>query len=150
MLEAGGRVQSIEKAVRILEILAEAGTPMPLREIARRTELPKSTLHGIISTLRETGLVEQSAEDGCYGLGLHLFELGCAASGSRNITAISRPFLQGLANRAGETAFLAALDGTDAPLLEGTEAPHPACRISARHPYAAALHRPGQGVPGVE
>lgn len=46
MLEAGGRVQSIEKAVRILEILAEAGTPMPLREIARRTELPKSTLHG--------------------------------------------------------------------------------------------------------
>ena len=41
MLEAGGRVQSIEKAVRILEILAEAGTPMPLREIARRTELPQ-------------------------------------------------------------------------------------------------------------
>ena len=125
MLEAGGRVQSIEKAVRILEILAEAGTPMPLREIARRTELPKSTLHGIISTLRETGLVEQSAEDGCYGLGLHLFELGCAASGSRNITAISRPFLQSLANRAGETAFLAALDGTDALLLEVTEAPNP-------------------------
>lgn len=28
---------------------------MPLREIARRTELPKSTLHGIISTLREPG-----------------------------------------------------------------------------------------------
>ena len=58
MVEAGGRVQSIEKAVRILEILAEAGGPMPLREIARRTALPKSTLHGIISTLRETGLKE--------------------------------------------------------------------------------------------
>ena len=75
MQEAGGRVQSIEKAVKILEILAETGAPMPLREIARRTNLPKSTLHGIISTLRQTGLVEQSAEDGCYGLGLHLFEL---------------------------------------------------------------------------
>ena len=69
MPEVGGRVQSIEKAVRILELLAEAGEPMPLREIARRTGLPKSTLHGIISTLRETGLVEQSAVDGCYGLG---------------------------------------------------------------------------------
>ena len=125
MVEAGGRVQSIEKAVRILEILAEAGGPMPLREIARRTALPKSTLHGIISTLRETGLVEQSAEDGCYGLGLHLFELGCAASGSRDITAISRPFLQELANRAEETAFLAALDGTDTLLLEVMEAPNP-------------------------
>lgn len=105
MPEVGGRVQSIEKAVRILELLAEAGEPMPLREIARRTGLPKSTLHGIISTLRETGLVEQSAVDGCYGLGLHLFELGCAASGSRDITTLSRPFLQGLASRAGETAF---------------------------------------------
>ena len=92
MPEVGGRVQSIEKAVRILELLAEAGEPMPLREIARRTGLPKSTLHGIISTLRETGLVEQSAVDGCYGLGLHLFELGCAASGSRDITTLSRPF----------------------------------------------------------
>ena len=69
MPEVGGRVQSIEKAVRILELLAEAGEPMPLREIARRTGLPKSTLHGIISTLRETGLVEQSAVDGCYGHG---------------------------------------------------------------------------------
>ena len=57
MQEAGGRVQSIEKAVKILEILAETGAPMPLREIARRTNLPKSTLHGIISTLRQTGLV---------------------------------------------------------------------------------------------
>lgn len=116
----------------------------------RARELPKSTLHGIISTLRETGLVEQSAEDGCYGLGLHLFELGCAASGSRNITAISRPFLQSLANRAGETAFLAALDGTDALRWRSPKPPTAACRISARHPYAAALHRPGQGVPGVE
>ena len=34
MQEAGGRVQSIEKAVKILEILAETGAPMPLREIA--------------------------------------------------------------------------------------------------------------------
>ena len=144
MLEAGGRVQSIEKAVRILEILAEAGTPMPLREIARRTELPKSTLHGIISTLRETGLVEQSAEDGCYGLGLHLFELGCAASGSRNITAISRPFLQSLANRAGETAFLAALDGTDALLLEVTEAPNP-LRVALAPGTRMPLHCTAQG-----
>lgn len=144
MLESGGRVQSIEKAVRILEILAEAGTPMPLREIARRTELPKSTLHGIISTLRETGLVEQSAEDGCYGLGLHLFELGCAASGSRNITAISRPFLQSLANRAGETAFLAALDGTDALLLEVTEAPNP-LRVALAPGTRMPLHCTAQG-----
>ena len=88
MQEAGGRVQSIEKAVKILETLAAAEDPMPLRELARRTQLPKSTLHGIISTLRQTGLVEQSALDGRYGLGLHLFELGCAASSSRRITSL--------------------------------------------------------------
>lgn len=144
MQEAGGRVQSIEKAVKILEILAEAGTPMPLREISRHTGLPKSTLHGIISTLRQTGLVEQSAEDGCYGLGLHLFELGCAASGSRDITAISRPFLQSLASRAGETAFLAALDGTDALLLEVTEAPNP-LRVVLGPGTRLPLHCTAQG-----
>ena len=144
MQEAGGRVQSIEKAVKILEILAETGAPMPLREIARRTNLPKSTLHGIISTLRQTGLVEQSAEDGCYGLGLHLFELGCSASGSRDITAVSRPFLQSLATRAGETAFLAALDGTDALLLEVTEAPNP-LRVALGPGTRLPLHCTAQG-----
>ena len=144
MQEAGGRVQSIEKAVKILETLAAAEDPMPLRELARRTQLPKSTLHGIISTLRQTGLVEQSALDGRYGLGLHLFELGCAASSSRNITAISRPFLQSLANRAGETAFLAALDGTDALLLEVTEAPNP-LRVALAPGTRMPLHCTAQG-----
>ena len=144
MQEAGGRVQSIEKAVKILEILAETGAPMPLREVARRTNLPKSTLHGIISTLRQTGLVEQSAEDGCYGLGLHLFELGCSASGSRDITAVSRPFLQSLATRAGETAFLAALDGTDSLLLEVTEAPNP-LRVALGPGTRLPLHCTAQG-----
>ncbi len=144
MPEVGGRVPSIEKAVRILELLAEGGEPMPLREIARRTGLPKSTLHGIISTLRETGLVEQSVVDGCYGLGLHLFELGCAASGSRDITALSRPFLQGLASRAGETAFLAALDGTDALLLEVMEAPNP-LRVALAPGTRLPLHCTAQG-----
>ena len=144
MQEAGGRVQSIEKAVKILETLAAAEDPMPLRELARRTQLPKSTLHGIISTLRQTGLVEQSAQDGRYGLGLHLFELGCAASSSRSITSVCRPFLQNLANRAGETAFLAALDGNETLLLEVAEASNP-LRVALAPGTRLPLHCTAQG-----
>ena len=144
MQEAGGRVQSIEKAVKILETLAAAEAPMPLRELARRTQLPKSTLHGIISTLRQTGLVEQSALDGRYGLGLHLFELGCAASSSRSITSVCRPFLQNLANRAGETAFLAALDGSETLLLEVAEASNP-LRVALAPGTRLPLHCTAQG-----
>ena len=144
MQEAGGRVQSIEKAVKILETLAAAEDPMPLRELARRTQLPKSTLHGIISTLRQTGLVEQSALDGRYGLGLHLFELGCAASSSRSITSVCRPFLQNLANRAGETAFLAALDGSETLLLEVAEASNP-LRVALAPGTRLPLHCTAQG-----
>ena len=144
MQEAGGRVQSIEKAVKILETLAAAEEPMPLRELARRTQLPKSTLHGIISTLRQTGLVEQSAQDGRYGLGLHLFELGCAASSSRSITSVCRPFLQNLANRAGETAFLAALDGNETLLLEVAEASNP-LRVALAPGTRLPLHCTAQG-----
>ena len=144
MQEAGGRVQSIEKAVKILETLAAAEDPMPLRELARRTQLPKSTLHGIISTLRQTGLVEQSVLDGRYGLGLHLFELGCAASSSRSITSVCRPFLQNLANRAGETAFLAALDGSETLLLEVAEASNP-LRVALAPGTRLPLHCTAQG-----
>ncbi|MGI8536653.1 MAG: IclR family transcriptional regulator [Mycobacteriales bacterium] len=63
-----GTIQSIERAAAVLKVLAGAGRPLELAEIAESLALPKPTVFGIVRTLREVGFVAQ--EDGtAYRLG---------------------------------------------------------------------------------
>ena len=80
-----GRVQSVCKAMDLLSCLAEARTPLTLGELSRRTGMPKATVHGLLSALRSSAVVEQSDEDGRYRLGIRLFEYGCAVSRGWNV-----------------------------------------------------------------
>jgi IclR family acetate operon transcriptional repressor len=79
-------VKSVEKALRLLELLAEAKRPLSLGELSARSGWPKSTVYGLLAALREGGAAEQRAEDGRYCLGIRLFEFGPAA-----VPGISEP-----------------------------------------------------------
>lgn len=83
---------------------------MGITEIARRLELPKSSVHGILETLAASGLVERTSETGKYHLGLKLVELGYRAQLELDICQISKPFLQGLNVEFDETVHLTILD----------------------------------------
>lgn len=144
MLEQEVKVQSIYKAVRILEIMAASKTPMALGEIAQQSGFPKSTLHGLISSLRELGLVEQSPLDGKYGLGLHLFELGCAVTATWDVTTVGKPYLQSIAQRIGQTAFIAVCDREDTLVLDQIEASNP-LRVAVSSGTRMPLHCSSQG-----
>ncbi len=63
-----GRIQSIERAVAVLRLLGAAPHDLALQEVADSLELPKSTTHGIVTTLRHVGLVEQDRISGRYRL----------------------------------------------------------------------------------
>ena len=91
MPESDGKtIHSVAKAITLLDILTEKGKPVALTDLYRETGWPKSTIHGLLSTMRAYGLIEQGA-DGRYWLGIRLFEYGCAVSGSWDISAIARP-----------------------------------------------------------
>lgn len=117
------QIQSISKAVRIMDILAQRGGAMSLGELSQALGWAKSTTHGLLATLVSNSLVEQSQIDGRYMLGIKLFELGCAVSRSWDINAVVRPHLQHLAIGTGESAFLATLSGLDTVLLDSVEVP---------------------------
>jgi DNA-binding IclR family transcriptional regulator len=59
-----GRIQSIERAVAVLRLLDTADQPLELHEIADTLGLARTTTHGIVSTLRELGLVGQVHDHG--------------------------------------------------------------------------------------
>ena len=110
-------VQSVDKAMELLEVLLKYRRPMSLQELAQATGYPKSTLHALLATLRCHEAVRQDA-DGRYALGIRLFEYGCAVSGAWDITRIARPYLERLAALSGASAFLAAMDGSNAIALD--------------------------------
>ena len=82
-------IHSVAKAIRLLDLLAERTKPATLTELYQATGWPKSTIHGLLSTMREAGLIEQTP-NGRYWLGIRLFEYGCAVSNAWDIGSIAR------------------------------------------------------------
>ena len=102
-------ILSVAKALRLLDILTEVKTPLSLAELSERSGWPKSTVYGLLSTMRETSVIEQQS-DGKYCLGVRLFEYGCAVSGCWSVSEISKPYLQHLSSKTGESVFLSVLN----------------------------------------
>jgi IclR family transcriptional regulator, acetate operon repressor len=104
---APGAVQSVERALDVLELLAGAG-PLGLSDVAAGAGLPEGTAHRLLRTLIVRGYVRQG-HDRRYALGTRPLGLGDAAR--RATVAGSTPFLARLVEISGETANLAVLEG---------------------------------------
>ena len=107
--QEGKTIHSVAKAIRLLDLLTAAAQPASLTELYQKTGWPKSTIHGLLSTMRESGLIEQTP-NGRYWLGIRLFEYGCAVSNSWDIGAIARPHMQNICTELGESVFLSVFD----------------------------------------
>ncbi|HIQ98213.1 MAG TPA: IclR family transcriptional regulator [Candidatus Scybalocola faecavium] len=101
-----GEIKSVEKAMRLLDTLAAAGTPLSLQELAIRCGCPKSTVYGLLSTLRQFHVIEQDELSGKYHLGMHLFELGNVVSSSWDVLGTARNYMPAIAQTIGETVGL--------------------------------------------
>lgn len=106
-------VQSVDKAMTLLEILLARHTPMTLQELSAASGYPKSTAHALLTTMRSHSAVEQQG-DGRYALGIRLFECGCAVSSAWDIGRLAHPHLEQLAASTGASAFLSLLEGVNA------------------------------------
>lgn len=104
---AGG-VQSVDRAISVLEILAQRGEA-GVSEVAAEIDVHKSTAFRLLGALEARGLVEQSGERGKYRLGFGIVRLAGAVTGRIDITQQSRPVCERLAEEIGETVNLAVM-----------------------------------------
>ena len=122
MTERNGEpVRAIGKACELLDLLAEAKRPLSLGELSKATGRAKSTVHGLLSSMRNCGLVEQDAETGLYTLGVRLFEYGSAVQTTRNIITLAEEPMRLLTAAANESASLSMLDRGEALVLSHAE-----------------------------
>ena len=100
-------VQSVDRALLLLEVLAQGGGRLPISELSARSGLSLGTAHRLLASLAARGYVRQDA-DRRYALGTALLPLGDAAT--RLLGSWALPYLCQLAERCGETANLAVLE----------------------------------------
>jgi DNA-binding IclR family transcriptional regulator len=69
-------IQSVDRAARILKVLASGPRRLGVSEIADRLDLTRPTVHGLLQTLQAHGFVEQDRDSDKYQLGAGLLQLG--------------------------------------------------------------------------
>jgi DNA-binding IclR family transcriptional regulator len=116
-----GKVMSVDKALIVLKLLAERGRDMKLTEISEELDINKCTLHGIISTLKFHGFVDQDEQTQKYRLGLYLIELGDITNKSLDIIRITTPIIEDVCNKLQETVHIGCLDGMDVVYVNKVE-----------------------------
>ena len=136
-------IQSVAKAMHLLELLSQARSPLTLTELHLRTGWPRSTIFGLLSTMREYRVVSQWP-DGRYALGLRLFEFGCSVSSVWDISAVAEPYLQRLAVRNEGTAVLSVYDGGQVMALAQAES-RAGMRVVVEIGMELPLHATSQG-----
>lgn len=120
-MESDSKIQSVARALHIIDTLAETRGELALNEIAARLSLAKSTVHGLISTLRDFGYIEQSTFTGKYKLGLRLFEVGQIVAQGWEVRAIAAPFINKLVDELCETIHLVVLDKMEVLYIDKRE-----------------------------
>lgn len=103
-----GGVQSVDRAISVLEILAQRGEA-GVSEVAGEIEVHKSTAFRLLGALEARGLVEQAGERGKYRLGFGIVRLAGAVTGRIDITQQGRPVCERLAEEIGETVNIAVM-----------------------------------------
>lgn len=114
---AGDSIQSIDRALDIIEVLSAESSGLGVTEIASRIHLPKSTTSRIISTLAARGYLSRNAV-GNYQIGLKLISAVSCYINSLELQTEARPYVAKITGELGLTCHLGMLDGSEVVYIE--------------------------------
>lgn len=117
-----GGVQSVDRAIAILEALGRRGSAT-VTDLAAELGVHKSTASRLVSSLEQRELVEQAGHRGPYRLGRGIVRLAGATSRQLDLVQEARPIARLLAAQTGETVNLAVLGHHAAVYVDQVVAP---------------------------
>jgi IclR family acetate operon transcriptional repressor len=138
-----GPVQSLDRALRILAIVAE-GSGLSLSEIAARSGLAASTAYRMLTTLEAHGMVEFDRTDQLWSIGVETYRMGAAFLRRRKLVDRARVVMQDLMEKTGETANLGVAEDDCVMFVSQVET-HQAIRAFFRPGTRSSFHASGIG-----
>lgn len=136
-------IQSVNRAMDILEALNQREEPANLTELSAILGLNKTTLFHLIKTLEARNFVAMNPATGRYTLGLKLFELGQSVEHQTIVMNIARPLMRAIRDKYNETLHLGVLqesgDHLYATYIDKVESTNP-IRLASRIGRHIPLH----------
>lgn len=125
-------VPAVVRALDILELFLDDRADASAAEIGETLDLPRTTVHELISTLRTRGYLEPSTVPaGRVELGRRLFELGNAYAERHDLIVEGQRAAERLAARCQETVHLTVRDGTDVVYVVKVDSTHSVRMVSS-------------------
>lgn len=133
-------VKSAQRALQILEYLTQREEPLTFTEIADSLGFPRSSLHGLLHTLVQSGWMHLDEGSRRYTLGLRTLEAGNAYTRALGLPERARPHMERIRDEIDETVQLSILDGRHNVYIakvEGRQALRLASEVGRRLPAHA-------------
>jgi IclR family acetate operon transcriptional repressor len=128
--DKSGRIQSVQRALHILDVIAASGGEATLTDISRHTGLKVSTCHHLLATLIEAGYATRRRGTRAYVLGSKILALSTECLKQVNLPQRAQRVIDGLNARTREAVQLAVLQGDDLVTVMRKETLH-AVRVDA-------------------
>jgi IclR family acetate operon transcriptional repressor len=121
----GNDVRSVMMALRIIDEVA-MHQPIGVSDLARRLDLPKSSVQRALQTLHSAGWIQPAAaETTQWSLTHHMFVVGQRAAGDLGLRSVAVPVMEELRALSQETVHLAVAEGDSVIVIERLESPRP-------------------------
>lgn len=109
----GIKVKSLYKAIQLLFQFPSEDRDLGVTELAERCGLPKSSVHNILSTFEECGIVKRNPNTNKFHLGVKVLELSNHFYRNNDVRQIMKPYMIQIANEVEECVYLAILQDTE-------------------------------------
>ncbi|MCU7939875.1 MAG: helix-turn-helix domain-containing protein [gamma proteobacterium symbiont of Bathyaustriella thionipta] len=143
-LSSGGQVQSLNRALILMQWLSKASMGLNLSEISGSVGLPVSTVHRLLNSLRQSGFVDYDEQQALWSIGVNAFIVGNAYLNKRDFVSQSRPYMKQLVTLTGETSNMAILEGDSHIFVAQVECSE-VMRMVVRLGSRGAVHASGVG-----
>lgn len=138
------RLSSVANAARVLKSFSAQHPTWGVSELASHLDLSTSSVHRLLSTLTDEGVLDQDSETGRYRLGLSVFDMAAAMPKQRSLHEAVLVSMTELRSRTGETVQVGVLDGREVVYVERLDSPN-TLRVFTELGRRASAHRTSSG-----
>lgn len=136
----GNSVQSVDRALSILEAFSPQVRELGIAEISEAVGLARPTVSRLVTTLCQRGYLAQNQHNRKYRLGVKLLYLGNVVRDAMDVVVVARPVLREINQQYGETAYIDIYDGEErlcVETFEGTQNLRTVVPVGQRAPLYA-------------
>jgi IclR family acetate operon transcriptional repressor len=143
--DKAGQVQSLTRALSLLEAVARSHDGLTLTELAQTVGLPPSTAHRLLTTLQQAYFVRFDGSSSLWQIGVQAFVVGNAFARTRDVLMMARPQMRRLMEECHETVNLYVMDEGGEAVCMGQVECRQLMRAIARPGGRVKMHYSGVG-----